>query len=149
MTYTVKDTYTFLNISRSSLHNWTDSLSKFLSLTASDSSAARRYKDDDVVVLWTCKMLRENGLGFPEIIEQLETGFRIELDVRPGDDTSSVAVTPKEEIRALQGKLEEHEARITELQSQLQAKDHNIIRVEAERDLLRDLIEQYIRRDDK
>jgi DNA-binding transcriptional MerR regulator len=149
MSYSVKDTYTFLSISRSSLHNWTDNLAEFMSLSATDSSAARRYNDEDIIVLWTCKILRDSGLGFPEIIEQLKTGFRVDPDTRPGDDTLSISVTPKEEIKSLQLRLKQYESQIEELEHSLQKKEHDIIRVQAERDLLKDLIEQYIRRDDK
>jgi uncharacterized coiled-coil DUF342 family protein len=93
-------------------------------------------------------MLRENGLGISEIIDQLKTGFRIDAEIRPGESTQ-LAVTPKEELTTLKARIQQYETRITTLQNDLQEKQYDIIRIKAERDLLRDLIEKYIQRDDK
>lgn len=152
MSYTVKDMYMFLNVSRTTLHNWTDNLADYLSLTANDSTLSRRYNENDLIVLWTCKMLRENNLGFPEITEQLDSGFRVDPEKRPSETTPPIiSINPVDidSMAALKVRLSEYETRVRALEENLQEKEYDLIRAKAERDLLRDLIEQYIHRGDK
>lgn len=145
MSYTVKEMYTFLKISRTTLHNWTDNLGDILSLEATDTTSGRRYSERDVMVLWTCKILRDSEMSFPDIVTRLQDGFLIDPESRPGDEMVMV-VSPTNELAILQMRLQEYETKITTLQQEVIEKDRTILRIEAERDLLRELINQFIDR---
>ena len=146
MSYTVKDMYTFLKISRTTLHNWTDSLGDLLSMGATDSTSGRKYTERDVAMLWTCKILRDSDMSIPEIMTRLQDGFLIDPDVRPGDSESALVTASTNELAILQVKLQEYETKITTLQTELAERDRTIVRIEAERDLLRELVNQFISR---
>ncbi len=86
---TLQQVSTELNVSANTLKRWTKDFAQFLSPSpVSSDGAARRFNDDDVIVLHGIKDQLAAGVSTEEVVEQLHAEGR--------GETASLAMTPRD-----------------------------------------------------
>lgn len=127
-----------LLVSDSLIRKWSDKYARFLSPMAGlpDPGQSREFNDADQLLMASIAHLRDNGKGHEEIIDELESGFRIEtLPPIPDDQVeqarAKVALVPVDRLHRALDRIEVMQGEIQRIQQ-----DHQlaISRVEAERD---------------
>lgn len=128
--YTVKQMTDFLELSTSGLHQWADRYRNVLSPNANDKER-RQFTQDDVIILWTVKLLRDENLSHNDIDTQLGKGYRADPPYWPEDDIGPPAL-PRSELSLLRQQVMEKNAEIDRLSSQLTEANNEIERLKGE-----------------
>lgn len=147
--YTVKQVAEYLDISPTGLHRWVDRHKNELSPSASDSGGAgRQFTEDDVEILWTIKLMRDQNIIHEDIGVQLKKGYRIPPDYMP-DDLPQPPAVPRNEISQLRAQIGSLNAEIDTLRDEVATKDKRISSLEGQVEILRQTLIDLYSKDSK
>lgn len=122
MTYSVKQLADYLNVSNTTIRtSWSGEFADHLSEnTRPPKGQERRFTEDDFSVLQTVAILRNQGIDYADIHDQLNQGIRLEPEegkMRPNsaENEPITAVT----VDAFQTALSNYETRLGRLEAKL------------------------------
>ena len=122
--YSVKQTAEIAGIAASTLRAWSKQLAPVLSESATPGPGIeRRFNNDDVTIVHTAAVMRQNKQSWPVVLEAIESGDRImppDGAPAPGDDKDTAS--PRSELAAvdlLDRFIVRYESQIDELQTDL------------------------------
>jgi DNA-binding transcriptional MerR regulator len=143
MPITVKNIADLIGVSASTIRLWTDSrkspgelLAPFFSDSAKpEPGTARIFTEADTAVFQTIKTLSDLGLSFPEIVERLEAGERVEplpadTAVSPEPPGPASAMSPDTAVSGFNSALQVFDNRLTGAHTEIAKLYRELIEVE-------------------
>ena len=124
-TWTLGDIAKALNLSRSSIRNFTLEFADELSEKATVRNATRRYNKVDFALLWFVKQCRDESLSYEEIQKKIQKGEHRGIEL-PIELTQPPPNTSSQTVDELKGRISVLESQLTyfkqELASERQAR---------------------------
>lgn len=122
--FTTKQVSDYLKVSDTTVRTgWSGEFADYLSEYATPGKGQeRRFTPEDVGILYTVSVMRQQGVDFPDIHKALAAGERIEPPVgeratpAPEEEGDQAAVA----VAAFQSALSSYEARVNKLESRLE-----------------------------
>ena len=154
--YTVSQVARAIDVSVSTVRQWSGEFAEFLSDSADPpKGTTRRYDDEDVATLQTVAVLRDRLVEYDEIHERLQQGERLEPgpgerepepepeeEAPPGSsDTALVTESFAQALKAYEGQIGTLQNRVEELTDKLVDAEKRAASAETEARLLRERLE--------
>jgi len=154
--YTVKQVADFLGISTPALRNWGKEYGDYLSdLATPPKGQTRRYTEDDLLVLNTIAVLKQQGKEPSRIQHDLRVGDYIAVDLPPQEaaghqqETALQTESFTQTIALFEERLNRWEKKIDQLQIDLRAAENRATEAETELRILKEAYAEKPAQDEK
>jgi DNA-binding transcriptional MerR regulator len=146
MKYSPKQLARWMNVTVSTVHNWAEKYAEALSEGANDTSGeGRQYTEEDAIVLWTVKSVRDKNMSHGEALMRIvDEGFRI-VPTSPPDEPGTIPdELPRSltEVEALSAKLKIALRQVEELREYNERHKSVIATLEGEINALKDQLKE-------